>query len=513
MGMTTKVIKGSFWVMLGQFMPMIASFIATPFVIRFLGSESYGVLILVSLIMTYFSFADFGMGLASTKYGSEAYGNHDPGKEAEIIKTASVIAFFSGLAIALPVFLFSDWIVSSLLKAPEHLRYQASIALKITSGSFFLGLISGVYNTPQLSRLKMNLSVLINSGTKILMILVTPLVLYFGGGIIEATLVALIAAAVILAGNLIVSGKLLHGLYAASFNRKYVKPLLRFGAGTVLYGGAAILILNFEKVILARLTSPRELGYYSIAFTLANMTTMFTLAIGQTLIPAFSQLLGPGNKEHLNALFSRTFRGCLMTAPPIIMVLIVIAKPFFTIWAGEEFGRESIYPFYILMLGIFFSLIMFIPNSILLAFGKTSLFAKVYWIEMIPYAGLAWILISRFGIPGAAMAWSIREIFNSYIFFRFSRKYAGISYSIRDHADKYFLTFLILVPPVLFALLVNNFSGWLFIIVPASLFTYLFLAWKFLVQAEERQWVTGKINGLLGYLRIKNRNDLGKLKM
>ena len=94
-GMTVKVVKGSFWVLIGQLLPLIATFIASPFVIRSLGSESYGVLILVGLISGYFSFVDFGMGLTSTKFGSEAYAEGSADKEALIIRAATIIAITS----------------------------------------------------------------------------------------------------------------------------------------------------------------------------------------------------------------------------------------------------------------------------------------------------------------------------------------------------------------------------------------------------------------------------------
>ena len=70
--MTTKVVKGSMWTLAGSVAPLAVSFISTPFIIRYLGAESYGVLLLVGLIPAYFSFADFGMGVASTKFAAEA---------------------------------------------------------------------------------------------------------------------------------------------------------------------------------------------------------------------------------------------------------------------------------------------------------------------------------------------------------------------------------------------------------------------------------------------------------
>lgn len=57
--MTTKVVKGSLWTLLGQVFPLGVSLITTPFVIRMFGAEGYGVLILVALIPTYLGFADF----------------------------------------------------------------------------------------------------------------------------------------------------------------------------------------------------------------------------------------------------------------------------------------------------------------------------------------------------------------------------------------------------------------------------------------------------------------------
>lgn len=90
-GMTTKVVKGSLWTLAGQVAPLGVSLVATPFTIRLLGAEGYGVLILVGLIPTYLGFADLGMGFASTKFGSEAYAAGDTVKEARTVRTAAVL--------------------------------------------------------------------------------------------------------------------------------------------------------------------------------------------------------------------------------------------------------------------------------------------------------------------------------------------------------------------------------------------------------------------------------------
>src|SRR5574341_1397091 len=66
-GMTTRVVRGGLWSLGGQGMTILASVIATPFIIRLLGSESYGVLSLINIVMGYLTFSDVGMGQASTR--------------------------------------------------------------------------------------------------------------------------------------------------------------------------------------------------------------------------------------------------------------------------------------------------------------------------------------------------------------------------------------------------------------------------------------------------------------
>src|SRR5437763_2498431 len=91
-GMTTRVVKGSLWTLAGLVLPLFASLATTPMIIRLLGSEGYGVLILIGLIPPYFSFSDLGMGMASTQFASEAYARGDLDEEAKAIRTAALIA-------------------------------------------------------------------------------------------------------------------------------------------------------------------------------------------------------------------------------------------------------------------------------------------------------------------------------------------------------------------------------------------------------------------------------------
>lgn len=491
-GMTTKVVKGSLWTLGGQVLPLFATLASTPFIIRLLGSESYGVLLLVGLIPNYFSFADLGMGIASTKFGSEAYGKGDRKGEAEVVRTAALIALVSTSLVALPLIVFARPVVVAL-NVPEHLVSDATLALQFTTVSFAVSLFSGIFNTPQLSRLRMDLNAGINSGGRILLAVGTVLALYLGGGLVWAAVVGLIIALLVFIGHLVVSQQLLKELFFGSYDRSLLPKLLRFGSGLLISAIAAILLINLEKVILAKLLSVEALAYYSVAFTFSNMATLFSVAMVQSLIPAFSQMLDPDRKAEFEALFMRVIRLTVLWVLPTFAFLVVIAKPFFTLWAGVDFGAESTLPFYILLLGLFFNLIAYIPHTSLTAHGRTDIFAKAYWIELGPSMLLTIWLVYWLGIPGAAMAWSIRVAVDAVLFIFLAKRLIGIEIKLAGHMLAFSVGVAILLPPVLLTFWGSGGVLALVVLLAVCMLTYVVWMWKRFLEQGERDWLRNKL--------------------
>jgi len=492
-------MKGSLWTLGGQVAPLFFSFIATPFVIRLLGVEGYGVFILIGLIPSYFNFADLGMGMASTKFGSEAYADGDRGREARIVRTSALLALVMSVPIALLIATFSGRL-AALFNVPSEFQGQAGLALQIAAGTFVLNFLNSIFNTPQLTRLRMDLNTLVSSVPRILGVIAVPMVIYFGGGIVGAVTVLFMASLLTLIANLYFSRALLPDLVGVSIERAVIRPLLRFGGALVFASIAAVFLVNVEKLILVRVTSVETLAHYSVAYTLANMVTLFTVAMAQSLVPAFSQLAKPDKRDQLDRLYVRSLRINIFSLLPCLLILAIVAKPFFTVWAGPEFGVASPLPFYILQIGLFFNLNACIPWAVILSQGRTDIFAKLYWIQILPYIGLCAFLTYRFGAVGAATAWSGRVISESYILFKYAGRIGGVHFSLSQYVGALLLGLLILLPPLLLAAAVNELSPWLLVLIPVSLVSYSALIWKKIVEPEEKVWVAQQGNNL--YNRI-----------
>ncbi len=490
--MTTKVVKGSFWTLGGQIAPLAVSLITTPFVIRMLGTEGYGVLILITLIPSYLNFADFGMSMASTKFASEAFAAGDTEREARIVYTSALIVLAFSVPIAVAMFLFSSSIIH-LFNVPMPLQSDASLALKFASVTFFVAFLSNVFNTPQLTRLRMDMNTFVNAGFGVLGLIAVPTVLFFQKEVSMAVFSLMVVSIVKLAAHILVSGRLLPELWRTYNKAINQRTLLKFGAGLFVAGIAAILLVNAEKGILAAMVSSTALAHYSIAFTLASMMTIFSGAMAQSLLPAFSRLRKDLNGEHLNSLYLRGIRINMIWAIPTLTILSLVAKPFFTHWAGEDFGSNSSLPFYILLGGVAFNIIAFFPYTAIMASGRSDVFAKLYWIELIAYVALVWFLASRYGAIGAAAAWSIRVIIDTLIQFVLAKKLAGVSYPNRMLVP-FTLAGVIMSLPLLANLYYGMLNATVIIVTFCCLAAYIILVWTTIIEKEEISWLVERFN-------------------
>src|SRR5438132_738862 len=109
-GLTSRVVHGGFLNLGGQGVTMLATLVATPFVIRLLGAASYGVLALVHVLIGYLSVADMGMGTASTRFGAVEHARGDGGG----LTGAVAVVAGAGVAAALLYAVIGSWLLPPL---------------------------------------------------------------------------------------------------------------------------------------------------------------------------------------------------------------------------------------------------------------------------------------------------------------------------------------------------------------------------------------------------------------
>jgi O-antigen/teichoic acid export membrane protein len=278
--------------------------------------------------------------------------------------------------------------------------------------------------------------------------------------------------------------------------------MLKFGAALVGAGIAGIFLGNSEKGILSGFLSVGALAFYTVAFTLGNMATLFSTAMIQSLIPAFSQLTG--SAPATERLYRAGLRLNLLLLIPIIGVLFVVARPFFTIWAGPEYGIQSSPAFYILLCGLIFNLPGYLPYSVIMSAGRSDIVAKLYFFEIIPYLAVTVLLVSWLGIIGAAIAWSARAAFDGVLFFGFADRIsdADLSFGRSEVRGICLLgaAYLCLIALATFTFDRPEIAVAFGFVLSAGL---MLLVWSRILKTEEKQYILAK----LGWLTAMPRGE------
>jgi O-antigen/teichoic acid export membrane protein len=382
--------------------------------------------------------------------------------------------------------LFARPLVAHALKLPAHLQDVTTIGLRIAAAGFVFRVAAGVMNSPQLVRLRMDLNALVTHGSTLVQIVLVPVVLFCGAGLPGAVAVVAIVALAGALAHTSVSMKLLPALQRPSFDKGLLKPLARFGGGLVISSAAAVLLVGAEKAFLARFASVESLAYYAVACNLASLLAIVPGALANTALPAFSRLQTSADRTELAKLYSRTVRGALLWIAPTGLLLCVLARSFFTIWAGPDYGVNSTPAFYIAVGGLILSILAYAPYCLLVSYGRSEIIARIHVTELIPYLLIAASLTWYFGIIGAAAAWSLRLALDTAMFAWFARRVAGFQASLFPVRKAGYLAAVgCLVVPLA---LVFNGSGAALIATATvgALAAYAAIVWARVLQQEER---------------------------
>jgi O-antigen/teichoic acid export membrane protein len=483
-------MSGSIWAIGGQGLTMVATLVATPFTIRALGSEQYGILTLIGLLIGYAAFADLGMGVASTKFGAEANADADPLGEARAVWTSAALSLAGSLVVGAILVATAGPLLSSVFSLPQGLQPVATACLQLAALGMVVRSLASTLNTPQLVRLRLDLNVGINTLTALLQIGLVPAVLLLGEGLLAAVGVTVAAATLNALLHAGASLRLLPELRRVQVERGLLAPLARFGFGMIASTVLSVVLISAEKLVLARYGSTQALAHYAVATTVANLVTYAPGAVTNSLLPAFAQLRRKGQLDDLRLLYTRSIRVILVWTVPVLVVVATAATPFLSLWAGPEYGQQSTTPLYVLLLGILCQVVARVPKEIIKVHGRTDLFPRFLAWELIPYLVLAVALTIWFGPTGAAAAYSLRYLLDTWLLFRASRSLSGLRFAPFAALGGPLLAFAVLIPPLLTIPLSEGPGAWLLrgTVSAASLPAYALIVWRYVLTEEERQW-------------------------
>lgn len=403
---TQVIVAGVMWSFTGQGCLLLLSFLATPYIVRRLTLDVYGIYALSGVVANYLGLFEFGMGAGVTKYISENLAKGDAENLANTFWGGVACATVGGCFAILGMELCAGWI-STMLNVPHPVQAIAIPAFRITALSLCCSILGAI--TAGTLR-AMGQFVQLNLIVTVMGIIQTGLMialLWCGSSLIGVMWGNLACQAAISTLQFWRCFTVWPFLRQPRCSLASLKPLLRYGGVLTAGGIVAPILTHFEKFFLVRLTSIGLLGFYTVPFSLTEKLSVIPTIFGSVLFPSFSfySVDGPRQATALRLLATRYV---CVSVGFFAVFFVWLGGPFLDAWMGPQFAQKAALTLAILAVGGLLNSAARPAVTALQGMGRPQVPVLFNLAETVFYLPLAYILVRAFGINGAAWAWCIR---------------------------------------------------------------------------------------------------------
>jgi O-antigen/teichoic acid export membrane protein len=199
-----------------------------------------------------------------------------------------------------------------------------------------------------------------------------------------------------------------------------MRPLFVFGGWMSLSNVLSPVLVYIDRFMLAALAGVAAVGYYTAPFDAVMRLLIIPASLMGAVYPSVSAKLAVKDYAGIDAVYTQAIRKTLILLMVPGLVIGVFGPWLLERWLGPAFASEALVAVRILAVGVFFHAMARIPSGFINALGRPDLVAKLNLVEVIFHIPIAWALISRFGLTGAALAWTLRVTLDAVLLYAVS---------------------------------------------------------------------------------------------
>lgn len=393
----SKTLQDLLKVLSGNIVAQGIGFLTIVLISRDLGVEQYGIFsLLVAIFTISVQVSDFGVSTSYVKYISA----HLP-KAREIFITVILSKVALSFLVIVILYISSSLISEFFFATVQYTKIIELIAVAILFHSFFGVIVShfqAVQNFKIFSYLKVAHNILKLLGISIVSLCFSQ----------EKHLEYFILVYVFVVTFLIfVVGLKNYKLFVSikQFHFGHFIEIYKLGSWVFLSSLAVMVIMRLDIMMLQKMSSAVEVGYYSVAMNLAMIFPLITASLVTTLLPKMEEFLQRNSiEEYVLKILSK--------AKYVIVILLFfeILSPFIVSFLFGDDYEDSISVFQILLVAFTFGVIINPISLVMYSINKAYLLTIMNWVQLpLNYFGNL-LLISVWQADGAAISTTILRI-------------------------------------------------------------------------------------------------------
>jgi len=339
-----KLLLNSLYSLTGWLAPILLGLFATPFVLKHIGVESYGVYIVILGFIGY-SFA-FNLSRSVAKFVAEYRTSGDVEKINSVIASAFWLNCSIGLFGAIVVGFSAKWVVVDVLQISPQYQDGATFALIVGGisipvtlvGQVFQSILQGEQGFGALSVITNLSSLLINGGNVALAAM--------GFGVDSLLLWTLVVAAIIAGLSYIAAARLAPDIgVRLKASTDMMRPVLSYGASLFVYQVCGGILLLFERALVIRKFGGEVASFYFVPMTLAIYFHGFVVSLLAAAFPVMNELLS--DEGRLAVLYEKSTKVVIALAVPFLVTVFFGGHVFLSLWIDQDFAQHASWLFFL----------------------------------------------------------------------------------------------------------------------------------------------------------------------
>jgi O-antigen/teichoic acid export membrane protein len=393
----------------GQGWTAIMGLAFVPLYIKLLGIEAYGLIGLFAILQAWLTLLDMGLTpTLSREMARFSGGARNAESLRDLLRSCEVIAVITACLVAVAIFTTSHWLASEWLRAEslpipvvaEAFAIMGAVTALRFLASLYRSCIVGLQRQVLLNTINVIIATLRGAGALAVLAWISPTIQAF---FIWQGLVSLATLGVFVMATY-------HALPTASRNGQFSLTALsgvsRFAAGMLGTVFLSLLLMQVDKLLLSRLLTLSEYGYYMLASVTAGALNVLCGPITQAWYPRLSELQAAEDSAGLIHTFHQGAQLVAVIMGSAAVTLILYSDTLLLLWTQDtELVARTAWFVSLLALGNLLNGLMRIPHMTQLAFGWTSLSIRINIIAIFFVIPAILWAAPRFGAEGAAWVW------------------------------------------------------------------------------------------------------------
>ena len=337
--MNRQISRGVMLSFIAQGVAILVNLVYTPFMVRILGQNEYGLYQLVQSVVNYLNLMNFGFSGAYIRFYSRARAQEGPEGIARL--NGMFLRIF--LAITLVCVLAGIFLVSHIQLLGEKLTSAEYVTARKLMILLILNLAVSFPNTVFTVHIAARERFVFKQGVTILNYVLIPLcnlpVLYMGLGSVGVAGVTLGLAVLRLGLNMgYCLAKLKMRFVFGRFDRTLLVSLVGFTFFIFLSDVVDQMNTNVDKFLLGRIIGTGAVAIYSVGFELSTYFTFCSWVIPEMFVPETHRIaVEEKDDRKLTEMFARIGRYNNYVLMLVLTGFILAGKPFIRLWVGEGY--------------------------------------------------------------------------------------------------------------------------------------------------------------------------------